>query len=67
MQGRSNRKGSRLKGSMGEAEGEVVEDTGIRSGEIWRGMCDESVVILNEIVCFRCTAYDSVCLQSIFH
>ena len=56
MQRRSDRKGNRLKGSMGEAEGEVVEDLGVRCGEIWRGTCDESVVILNEIVCFRCTA-----------
>lgn len=56
MQRRSDWKGSRLKGSVGEAEGEVVGDTGIRSGEIWRGTCDESVVILNEIVCFRYTA-----------
>ena len=51
---------------MGEAEGEVVGDTGIRSGEIWRGTCDESVVILNEIV-LGVQHSDSVCLQSIFH
>lgn len=42
VQRRSDRKGSRLERSMGEAAGEVVEDLGIRSGEIWRSTCDES-------------------------
>lgn len=33
MQRRSDRKGGGLKGSMGEAEGEVMGDIGVRSGK----------------------------------
>ena len=33
VQRRSDRKGGRLKGSMGEAEGEVMGDIGVRSGK----------------------------------